>query len=168
MNGNELAIRLMQPDDVPALQALEKAARSRYGRLDGFRFVVEAPPIADGRLLAGQTFVAMLSGQTVGLILLEPQDGTIYIANISVSPDASNKGVGRALMQTAEDYAAETNLPALTLTTFKAPPWNAPWFRKLGYLTLPEAQAGPTLRATMQRQAQYLDADTRITMWKKP
>ena len=44
-------VRMGAPDDIPALQAIEKKARTVYGALAGFEFVTASPPIAADRLI---------------------------------------------------------------------------------------------------------------------
>ena len=42
---------------------------------------------------------------------------------------------------------------ALTLTTFRDVPWNAPYYRRLGFAVLASADQGPQLRALVAREA---------------
>ena len=41
-----MIVRTGEPDDIPALQAIEKKARTVYAALAGFEFVAASPPIA--------------------------------------------------------------------------------------------------------------------------
>jgi ribosomal protein S18 acetylase RimI-like enzyme len=92
-------VRMGAPDDIPALKAIEKRARSVYAALAGFEFAGASPPIAADRLISGTTFVAEISALLVGFALVKPMDGALYLANISVLPDASNRGVGTRLLE---------------------------------------------------------------------
>ena len=51
--------------------------------------------------------MAELCGNQVGFVLLQPLDGLLYIANISVSPDLAGLGIGRLLMTAAEHRAQQ-------------------------------------------------------------
>ena len=55
--------------------------------------------------------------------------------------------------------------PAVTLATFKSPPWNGPWFRRHGFAAMPEERIGAGLRAVLDRHAAFLDMATRETLW---
>lgn len=165
-----MEIRRLEPSDpseVAHLRNIEQAARSRYRAHRGLAFAAEAPAIAAERLQAGHTMVAVVDDAPVGFVLLQPVDEFLYIANISVAPDASGQGIGRALLTAAEDRARDTAFPALTLTTFQSPPWNGPWFRRRGFVSMPDGRIGRELRSILARQAKFVDARTRETLWKQ-
>ena len=56
-----MIVRMGRPDDVPALQTIEKEARTVYSTLAGFEFVAASPPIGADRFILGTTFVAKVS-----------------------------------------------------------------------------------------------------------
>lgn len=160
-----MIVRTGAQDDIPALQAIEKKARAVYAALAGFEFVAASPPIAAHRLISGTTFVAEVSGSLVGFVLIQPMDGALYLANISVLPDASKSGVGGRLLERVIAHAGTTEASAVTLATFRAPPWNGPWFRRQGFTIMPESEIGVGLRAVLTRHASFLDMQTRETLW---
>jgi GNAT superfamily N-acetyltransferase len=160
-----MIVRIGEPDDIAALQAIEKKARTVYASLAGFEFVAASPPIAADRLISGTTFVAEVSKSLVGLALVQPMDGALYLANISVLPDASNRGVGARLLERVIAYARASHATAVTLATFRLPPWNGPWFRRHGFTTMPESEVGAGLRAVLTPHASFLDMETRETLW---
>ena len=110
--------------------------------------------------------VAEGSGNALlGFALAQPLDGLLYLANISVAPDASGRGVGQMLLARVSGLAHEGGFPAVTLATFRAPPWNGPWFRKQGFTPMPATRIGPGLQAVLGRHAAFLDMATRETLW---
>ncbi|MEC4593927.1 GNAT family N-acetyltransferase [Nitrospirillum amazonense] len=160
-------LRAPEADELPALQTLEGAARRRYAAWPDLAFVASRPPIALERLAAGTVWVAEHAGRPAGFILLQPQDDQLYIANISVVPEAGGRGIGAALLAQALSHARALGAEALTLTTFQAPPWNGPWFRRHGYTLMPEEHMGPALRATLERQIITVDPATREVLWRR-
>ncbi|MDZ5650487.1 GNAT family N-acetyltransferase [Nitrospirillum sp. BR 11828] len=160
-----VTLRAPEADEMPGLQALEAAARRRYAAWPDLAFIADRPPIALERLATGTVWVAGDPGRPVGFILLQPQDDQLYIANISVAPEAGGRGIGGALLGQALADARALGAEALTLTTFRAPPWNGPWFRRRGYTPMPAERIGPTLRATLKRQAALVDPATREVLW---
>ena len=70
-----MIVRMGRPDDVPALQTIEKEARTVYSTLAGFEFAATIPPIAADRLTSGTTFIAEVSESLVGFALVQPMDG---------------------------------------------------------------------------------------------
>ncbi len=97
---------------------------------------------------------------------MEVLDGLLYIANISVGSNAAGQGIGRLLLGAAEARASKLGLPAVTLTTFKTPSWNGPWFRRYGYQAMPGERFGSDLGSVLDRHATFLDMSTRETLWK--
>ena len=160
-----MIVRVGRSDDVPVLQTIEKAARTVYTTLAGFEFAVASPPIAANRLISGTTIIAEISESPIGFALVQPMDGALYLANISVLPDASNRGVGARLLERVIAHACAMAATAVTLATFRSPPWNGPWFRRRGFTTMPESEVGAGLRAVLIRHASFLDMQTRETLW---
>jgi N-acetylglutamate synthase-like GNAT family acetyltransferase len=160
-----MIVRTGEPDDTPALQVIEKKARAVFASLAGFEFVAASPPIAADRLMSGTAFVAEVSKSLVGFALVQPMDRTLYLANISVLPEASNRGVGARLLERVIAYARARHATAVTLTTFCVPPWTGPWFRRHGFKTMPQSEVGAGLQAILTRQASFLDTETRETLW---
>jgi len=161
-----MLLRRAEERDIPSLQEIEKAARSRYEADGGLAFAAETAPIAARRLEEGEVIVAEEGGRPVGFILTDIMDGMLYIANISVDVAAAGRGIGAALIGVAEQRAISAGLCALALTTFKTPGWNGPWFRRLGFETMPDDKIGPGLLAVLERQRQFLDMTTRETLWR--
>ncbi|TWB43343.1 GNAT family N-acetyltransferase [Nitrospirillum pindoramense] len=162
-----VTLRRALPEEGATLRTLEKAARGRYRDWPPLAFIADRPPIALERLASGTVWVADGAGRPTGFILLQPQDDQLYIANISVAPEAAGQGIGAALLGQALADARTLGLEALTLTTFMAPPWNGPWFRRHGYTPMPAERIGPILRATPERQAITVDPATREVLWRR-
>jgi predicted N-acetyltransferase YhbS len=161
-----MRLRPATPRDIPRLQEIEKAARTRYRSAGRLSFAAEAPPIAASRLAEGEVIVAEEDGRLLGFVLMNPMDGMLYVANISVDPGCSGRGIGAALIAAAERHAIANGLAGIALTTFRTPRWNAPWFRRLGFRPMPAALIGPSLRAVLQRHRRFLDIRTRVTLWR--
>lgn len=71
-----------------------------------------------------------------------------YIAEVDVAITHQRQGIGRRLMQAAIDCARGEGLANLTLTTRLDIPWNAPFYRSLGFVVLDEHALPPHLAAT--------------------
>jgi GNAT superfamily N-acetyltransferase len=160
-------LRPLAENEIETLRTIEKAARTRYGALDRvLARAAEAPAIAPERFAGGETIVAEHQGEPAGFVLLQPLDGLLYVTNVAVNPAAAGLGIGRLLMIGAERRAQQLKVAGLSLTTFRTPPWNGPWFRRQGYSPIPEALVGPGLRAILDRHATFHDMAARETLWK--
>ena len=101
-------IRRMTPADVMTVVAIDTAAG----------ILLPWSPNAYARELLKQTtfcWVAEVDGRLAGSLTLWDVVGEGEIANVAVHPDFWRQGVGRALVQTALDKAAELGFPRVML-----------------------------------------------------
>ncbi|MEU9229868.1 GNAT family N-acetyltransferase [Streptomyces massasporeus] len=167
-----MRIRLATRAELPALQDVERAAGAPFRELGMPEIADDEPPALDvleRYRRAGRCWVAVDEGDEGGrpaaYLLAEPVDGALHIEQVSVHPRAARRGVGRALLAHAADRAREEGLTALTLTTFTDVPWNAPYYARLGFRPLPEADLTPGLRAIRATEAAHgLDRWPRVCM----
>ncbi len=148
-------------EDISAIQDVEMAARRRYLSIEQLAYVAAAPPIAAERVRYGDLIVAEHNSRLVGFALTNMVDGLLYITNISIDPASSGQGIGAALIKEVQSIATMRGFKAVTLTTFRTPRWNAPWFLGLGFEPMPEQEIGPELQSITQRQARSVDPQTR-------
>ncbi|NTF06074.1 GNAT family N-acetyltransferase [Agrobacterium rubi] len=96
--------------------------RSSFAYMDG----IIDPPSSAHRLtldtLAQKAedeiaFVALDGELLLGCIFCKPEEESLYVGKLAVSPLAQGKGVGSVLLRTAEDVARDLGLPALRLET---------------------------------------------------
>ena len=161
-----IILRLGTPDDVAAMVQISIDARSRYRTLTNYGYVADTPPVAEHRFQEGRSVVAVTPARTiVGFALTRPLDGLLLLDNISAASTFRYQGLGNRLLHAVLSQATMEGYPAVALTTFREPRWNGPWFRKFGFLPMPDDLIGVELRALML-QSSYLDPDTRETLWR--
>tara|TARA_R110002167_G_scaffold259854_3_gene466369 strand:+ start:244 stop:756 length:513 start_codon:yes stop_codon:yes gene_type:complete len=108
---------------------------------DGIIMVAEVPP-------AG----------VAGFIAIAPLDDGAHILELSVRRASQKRGLGGRLMAAAETWAREQGFPALTLTTFRDVPWNAPFYARLGFAEVAVDAERPGLQDERAREiARNLD-----------
>lgn len=125
------------------------------------------PTIADlERFLESEhIWVATDDDHPVAYALVELVDGAAHIEQVSVHPSHARRGLGAHLIDEIEQWAAEHQLPAITLTTFANVPWNAPYYERLGFRRITEADMTPGLVRVREDEARHgLDAWPRVTM----
>ncbi|WP_422366161.1 GNAT family N-acetyltransferase [Pelagibius sp.] len=126
-------IRLAQEADRAAIEAIVRAAYSPYlERMDR-----PPGPMVDDyaeRIAAGQTHVLEDDGNTVGILVLEPNDGFLLLDNIAIDPACQGRGYGKLLMDFAEEEARRQRYDAVVLYTNEIMLENVAIYRRLGYL----------------------------------
>ena len=126
-----LGLRRATVDDLPAIRAVIDAAYARYlTRMDK----PPAPMLRDygPSVEAGTTWV---TGSPITAVLtLYPRDDHLYVENIAVDPSAQGRGLGRALMEFAEQEAARRGLRRMALVTHEVLTENQAIYARLGYL----------------------------------
>jgi GNAT superfamily N-acetyltransferase len=162
-------IRLARPGDLPALIDIEREAGGLFRALDMAAIADDDPgSVAELAVYqsAGRAWVSVDDGdRPVAYLIAEVVDGDAHVEQVSVRPSHARRGLGSALIETLAEWAASRGLPALTLTTFTAVPWNAPYYERLGFRVLADAEIGDGLRAIRHAEAASgLDAWPRVAM----
>jgi ribosomal protein S18 acetylase RimI-like enzyme len=162
-------IRRARRDELEALRTIEREAGRAFASV-GMPEIASADPPSIAEL---ESFVASRgawvavdeSDQPVGYLLSHEVDGCAHIEQVSVAPDHARRGLGAALIDRLAADAAGQGRPALTLTTFRDVPWNAPYYARLGFLTVEPAEHGPELRELVEREKNRIPgAAPRISM----
>jgi len=162
-------IRPAAPAELPLLQEIERAAGEPFRALGMAMIADDEPPgieVLDRCRQRDHAWVAAdEADRPVGYLISEDVDGAAHIEQISVHPDAAHRGLGCALIDHLAWCAAAEGLTALTLTTFTEVPWNAPYYARLGFRTLEEAELSAGLRKIRRTEAeQGLDQWPRVCM----
>jgi len=117
---------------------------------------------------AGLLWVAVSDARPVGFAhakLLEA--GRAHLDELDVHPDHGRRGVGRRLVGAVCDWAAASSLDAVTLSTFRAPPWNAPFYASMGFRVLADHELTPALRRVVAQETRRgLDPTQRVVMYR--
>lgn len=152
--------------DVGACRVVERAAGAAF-RDAGLPEIAEHEPMSAEGMRAAcdarRARVAEVEGSLAGYVLAEVVDGCAHVEQISVAPDHQGTGLGRALLAQVGGWAREQGMPAVTLTTFRDVPWNAPLYAHLGYEVVDNPSPG--LRAVVAHESELgLDPAIRVVM----
>ena len=149
-------IRAARPGELAQISALEKSGE-RLFRAAGMDRVADAPaPDPDGyrlALAAGRLLVAAGDHDgPVGFIRLEVLGGDLHVEQVSVHPEQAGRGIGAALLAVAEQLGRDRGHDRITMTTFRDVPWNGPYYARLGWSALPDADLTPELAAVRRAE----------------
>ncbi|SDA84407.1 GNAT family N-acetyltransferase [Mesorhizobium qingshengii] len=163
-------IRMAQEGDAEALPDIEQSAGEAYREIAELAWITDDDNQTVERhcelIAKGKCWVAVEhDDQPVAFLSAEIHDDTLHIWELAVRLDRQRSGIGRALLDKAIADARERRLAALTLTTFRDVIWNAPFYHKLGFLMLDDAQAGERLRQVLRREVEHgMPASRRCAM----
>ena len=81
-----------------------------------------------------QAFVVEQSDQVIGVLVLVSNHERMLLDNIAVHPERQGKGLGRQLMEFAENEAVKQGYPSLELYTHESMTENIGLYESLGYI----------------------------------
>lgn len=118
---------------------------------------------------AGRVWIAYYTPESnaVGFALVILVDDSAHLYEMDVHPDHARRGIGGALVETVAAWARGEAFASLTLTTFRHLAWNAPFYRRHGFVELDAAELGPApeLARLLKREAENgLDPANRVAM----
>lgn len=146
-------IRVAQPQDLETLENLENDADGMF--VERFQPDVWWPASTGSERARTPGFVLVAvehSTDVVGFVHVVEDAGIAHLEQLSVSPARARRGYGRALVKAAEEEATRRGHRELTLRTYEAVPWNAPFYESLGFIrTEPQTEFHERLREGEQR-----------------
>jgi predicted N-acetyltransferase YhbS len=115
---------------------------------------------------AGRLFVAAdVDDRAVGFILMVRLRDWAQLAEVDVRPEWGRRGIGRALVRAGLDWARSRGLERVVLSTMRDVPWNAPFYRRLGFEVVPPEDLPPELRRLRAEEARWgLPVGDRVVM----
>jgi GNAT superfamily N-acetyltransferase len=101
----------------------------------------------------------------VGFAFVEIIGGLVHLEELDVHPDHGRRGVGAALVEAVIEFARARGFRAVTLTTFRDVPWNMPFYSRLGFRPLSDAELSPELRQVVDDEtSRGLPPEQRVVM----
>jgi GNAT superfamily N-acetyltransferase len=161
-------IIIARPRDVHRLAAIERAAASLLRDHAPPSILDESTPESEFRdaQADGRLWVAVADDIPVGFALVEMLGEDLpHLEEIDVDPLHGRRGIGAALVRTVCEWVSRRRFSAITLTTFRAVPWNMPFYARLGFQEIPADRLRPELTAVVQDEtARGLDPRARVVM----
>ena len=153
-----IIIRKADRADASSLPAVERSAGEAFRAIDDLSWIADAGELSVeryGALIAGgAAWIAIDDAQRIGGFLCgEIIDDELHIWETAVCRDLQRAGLGRRLLDTAIASARSANLRSVTLTTFRAVPWNEPFYRRVGFRTIESDRLGARLEQTLAQEA---------------
>ncbi len=149
------AIRHAREAEIDALLEIERRAAALlldHGAYDVFAMHSLLPADLLRGIESGILRVAEAGSQPVGFALCGHVGGHSHLFEMDVDPAHGRRGIGSALLEAVCEIAALRGHLAMTLTTLRDVPWNAPFYARRGFVELAEAEWGPELRRIVEKE----------------
>lgn len=135
-------IRIAGTADIPAMEPIINAAFGIEGFIEGER-TNQAQLVAmmdKGIFLVGHDH----TGKLIASVYVEIRQARGYFGMLAVDPAYQGKGIGRAMIDAAEDYCRKQKCNIMDLTVLSLRPELPPLYRKLGYTETGTEEFRPT------------------------
>ena len=162
-------IRLARDTDAAGMAETETDAATLFAELDQAPVPTLPPARSDDeyrRIIArGRSLSAMVGEDVIGFAAAQGYGRELHLHELSVRRSYQRSGVGTVLLNALAVDAINTGFRAITLNTFRAVPWNAPFYRRHGFVDIDDLDAHPRLKASMEKaEAAGLPLDSRVAM----
>jgi GNAT superfamily N-acetyltransferase len=118
----------------------------------------------DGRLWVA----ADAADGPVGFALVAELGLFAHLHELDVRPAHGRRGLGAALLERVCEWAHSRGFSAVTLSTFRDVPWNAPFYARRGFSIVPPEELPKELCSIVERErAQGLRTDKRVIMQRE-
>ena len=137
--------------DIPAIIAVDLSAGQLFSGTHMDWAVGEASDLAElyGPIRSGHVWVAEEGEDIAAYLAGEPVEDVFHIEEVAVSAHFQRRGIGRMLIEKVENVSRSKGLTALTLTTDRILPWNAPYYERIGFVILSADDLTPSLAAQL-------------------
>jgi RimJ/RimL family protein N-acetyltransferase/N-acetylglutamate synthase-like GNAT family acetyltransferase len=132
LDGGEHVLRRADLDDLPAVEALQRAAYAKNRVLLG---VEPVPLLWDYKKVFREREVWVQDSATglAGALILLPREEDFLIDSLAASPMAQGKGIGNTLLVAGETRARALGYDTIRLYTGEPLSANINWYRRKGY-----------------------------------
>ena len=167
----EYRIRVANRGDLHVLPKIERAAALRFAEFDladvmaGTEMSLEQ---FEQRQTEGRLWVAVTTDhRPVGFASVSEIDDCGHLEELDVLPAHGRSGLGTRLLDAVCEWVRERGRPAITLSTMREIPWNAPFYAARGFVELPEQALGTGLLRLRAAEAEAgLPTERRVIMRK--
>jgi GNAT superfamily N-acetyltransferase len=165
---SDYEIARARPEDLSLLPAIELAAAQLlrgHAPESVLNETTDCATFAEA-VRQGHLWVALAGDAPVGFALVKMlADDLPHLDEVDVEPSHGRRGLGTALVRAACEWATASGFSMLTLTTFRAVPWNQAFYARLGFVEIPRDLLRPELAAVVSDEAaRGLAPETRAVM----
>lgn len=136
-------IRAARRGDLHHLPGIERAAAQRFrevGLFEAYSRVSLTAEEFEARQHAGCLYVAVAPfAGPIGFAAWSWLGANVYLEEMDVDPRHGRCGVGTRLLAAVCQWAARHKAAGVVLSTTREVPWNEPFYRRHGFIEIPES-----------------------------
>ncbi|QXE10009.1 MULTISPECIES: GNAT family N-acetyltransferase [Pseudomonas] len=153
-------VRRARQSDADALPAIERSAAELFRSDPTLAWLADTDvaSTAQHRQFIDHAHVWVAentSAQLAGFIRALDVGKQLHVEELSVSLAFQGQGVGRDLLLAAIEHARREQMRAVTLTTFRDVPWNAPFYQRMGFVDVAPGEHAAHLLDALQKEVEH-------------
>jgi GNAT superfamily N-acetyltransferase len=163
-------VRAPRRNELELLRSIERDAGQAFAAI-GMTRMGEALRVDELEAFrsAGRAWVTVDDDDApVAYLLSNVLDNCAHIEQVSVARSHARRGVGAALIEHLATIARGEGRAALTLTTFRDVPWNAPYYQRLGFTILEPPDQGPELAVVVAHETRTIPGRAPRVAMRRP
>ena len=157
MTNEKYRIRFARPEELSLLGDIEDSASTLFANT---KYAAEVDQeslsleLLEEQQRNGLIWVAVSeSDQPVGFAVVLILDDLAHLHELSVGPAHGRQGIGTRLTREVCEWAKRAGYRGVTLSTFRYIAWNAPFYRRLGFIELKEEEHGEGIKNIRMKEA---------------
>lgn len=162
------ALRPGSAADIFRLQEIERDAATLFRGWPGIdtSALTSVTALSDHlhAVAQGLSMVMEVDGRLAGFAIGDMQGDDAYLRELDVAPAHQQRGYGARLVDAFVAAARAKRAQHIYLATFRTPPWNAPFYARMGFREVAHADYLPWMTDLEASQAAFLDLSTRVFM----
>jgi GNAT superfamily N-acetyltransferase len=162
------ALRRGSAADIFRLQEIERDAATLFRGWPGIdtSALTSVTALSDHlhAVAQGLSMVMDVDGKLAGFAIGDMQGEDAYLRELDVALAHQQRGYGARLVDAFVAAARAKRARHIYLATFRTPPWNAPFYARMGFREVAHADYLPWMTDLEASQAAFLDLSTRVFM----
>jgi GNAT superfamily N-acetyltransferase len=162
------ALRRGSAADIFRLQEIERDAATLFRGWPGIdtSALTSVTALSDHlhAVAQGLSMVMDVDGKLAGFAIGDMQGEDAYLRELDVALAHQQRGYGARLLDAFVAAARAKRARHIYLATFRTPPWNAPFYARMGFREVAHADYLPWMTDLEALQAAFLDLSTRVFM----
>ena len=165
----EWSLRLARKSDAQAFHDVEEDAAGLL-RSEPLLENIPIPPSTSAEhhaktIAKGRSLTAAIGEQVIGFAAAAPVGRELHLNELSVLRAHQQRGIGATLLGALKIDARNSGFRAITLSTFREVPWNAPFYARHGFVEVVNLEEHPHLAESLAGAVELgIPAETRCAM----